>query len=117
MASVPTEFFTLQSMLTLSGATGATVVVSNGFQRAFDFNPRWLALAVAEAIAIAGVVNIGGSGSDYFIGVVNGFLIYCTSAGAAALTGTPQPAPGVARGAANAGGGAPNRRGFRTRWF
>ncbi len=49
---VPKEFFTLQSMLTLSGATGATFVIANGLQRAFDFNPRWLVLLIAEIICL-----------------------------------------------------------------
>src|SRR5260370_34020753 len=33
LTELPKEFFTLQSMLTLTGATGATFVVSNGLQR------------------------------------------------------------------------------------
>jgi hypothetical protein len=52
---VPSEFFTLQSMLTLSGATTATYVISNGLQHAFNYNPKWLALAIALAISLFGV--------------------------------------------------------------
>ncbi len=48
---IPKEFFTAASMLTLAGATGATVIVTNGLQRAFNFNPIWLALLIAQAIA------------------------------------------------------------------
>jgi hypothetical protein len=79
---IPKEFFTLQSMLTLTGATGAVFVISNGLQLALNFNPRWLALAVSQIVVLGGVYVTGGVGIDYFVGLVNGFLVYCTAAGA-----------------------------------
>lgn len=42
--TIPVEFFTLQSMLTISGATGVVFVISDGLQCALDFNPKWLAM-------------------------------------------------------------------------
>lgn len=121
---IPKEFFTLQSMLTLTGATGSVFVISNGLQRAFDFNPRWLALAVSQVIVLGGVYMTGGTGIDYFVGLVNGFLVYCTAAGATLV------------GAGTGGGGVvardisvatandakypqanPYRRRFLTSWF
>ena len=105
---IPEEFFTLQSMLTLTGATGATFVVSNGLQKAFNFNPKWLALAIALVISLFGVYASHGEGaphlvSDYFVGVINGFLIYCTAAGATHIAGDGGGgAPAQARGAADA---------------
>jgi hypothetical protein len=69
----PKEFFTLQSMVTLTGATGATYVIANGCQSALNFNPRWLALAIAQVISLFGVYATQGIGSDYFGGIVNGF--------------------------------------------
>ena len=86
---LPKEFFTLQSMLTLTGATGATYVVANGLQAAFNFNPRWLALVIAQAISFFGVYSAHGEGSDYFIAFINGFLIYCTAAGATSVSSKP----------------------------
>jgi hypothetical protein len=73
---LPNEFFTLQSMLTLTGATGIVFAVANGLKVAFDFNPKWLGLALSEIVAILGIVFSGGHGFDYFIGVINGFLIF-----------------------------------------
>ncbi len=87
-------FFTLQSMMTLGGATGATFVVSNGIQRAFDYNPRWLALAIAQLICLGIVYQSGGVASDYVIGITNGFLVYCSAAGA---TGAAGAAAGAGR--------------------
>jgi len=110
--SIPKEFFTLQSMLTLTGATGATYVIANGCQSAFNFNPRWLALAIAQAISLFGVHATQGSGSDYFVGVVNGFLIYCTAAGATSITGRPSRSTSRE----TAGGAAPKRTFFQS-WF
>jgi hypothetical protein len=83
--SLPREFFTPESMLTLAGASGSTFVVCNSLQKAFDFNPRWLALAVAQIIVLAGTASSGANSvSDYLVGTVNGFLVYLTAAGGAA---------------------------------
>lgn len=117
---IPKEFFTVQSMLTLTGATGATFVVANGIQRAFNYNPKWLALVVAESLAVFGVAATHGSGGDYFVGVVNGFLIYCTAAGATEVTGSgsQRAARVVERGAADVDSPTPStRRGFLSSWF
>jgi hypothetical protein len=114
---LPKEFFTLQSMLTLAGAAGATFVVCNGLQKAFNFNPRWLALAVAQLIVLAGTSATGATRLiDYLVGVINGFLVYLTAAGGTdAAAGAAGAAP-VARGAAAVPAAAPKRR-FLTRWF
>ncbi|WP_447963190.1 hypothetical protein [Nitrospira sp. Ecomares 2.1] len=82
---VPREFFTLQSMLTLTGATGAVFVVCNAIQAAFNFNPKWLALLLSEVISMAGVALSGGHGLDYFVGLVNGCLIFSSAAGVVAI--------------------------------
>jgi hypothetical protein len=111
---IPKEFFTLQSMLTLTGATGATYVVANGCQVAFNFNPRWLALAIALLISLFGVHQTGGTGSDYFVGVINGFLIFCTAAGATSLAG--KPSTGVSRGM-DIAPNAQSKRHFSQSWF
>ena len=114
---LPKEFFTLQSMLTLAGAAGATFVVCNGLQKAFNFNPRWLALAVAQVIVLAGTSATGATRViDYLVAVINGFLVYLTAAGGtdfAAGTGGAQP---VARGAAAQAMPQQKRR-FLTPWF
>jgi len=88
MPEVPKEFFTLQSMITLGGATAVTLLVANGIQRAFDFNPKWLALLIAEAISLFGVIATNGHGADFAVGFVNGFLIFNTAAGLTGLGGT-----------------------------
>lgn len=106
-------------MLTLTGATGATFVVANGCQKAFNFNPRWLALAIAQAICIFGVIMVGKGAGDYFVGIVNGFLVYCTTVGATSMVGAPPPEAARARGADEAVRRQPQqaRRGFLTRWY
>ena len=52
--ALPNQFFTDQSFLTVAGASAAVFVVCNSLQAAFNFNPRWLALVVAEFIAFYG---------------------------------------------------------------
>jgi len=116
VAELPKEFFTLQSVLTLGGATGATFLIANGLQRAFDFNPKWLALAIALVLSLFGVYFTGGAGSDYFIGVINGFLIYATTVGATTTFGSPPPTTSSHQDGRDA---LPRhiRRRFLSRWY
>jgi hypothetical protein len=121
--AIPNEFFTAQTMLTLSGATGATFVVCNGLQKAFDFNPKWLALVVAQAIVLTGVYAVGGTQIvDYCIGLVNGFLVYCAATGATAVAGPHKPDDMTERGGTAQASDLPHTsqpppRGFLTPWF
>ena len=117
---LPNEFFTLQSMLTLTGATGIVFVVANGLKVAFDFSPKWLGLALAEAIALLGVAFSGGHGLDYFIGVINGFLIFSAAAGVSSMGGAQAPASKgvIADAGALKKGDVPGRRQrFVSSWF
>jgi hypothetical protein len=114
---LPSEFFTLQSMLTLTGATGVVFVISNSIQRVFDFNPKWLALLIAQILAIVGVIMTKQTAvSDFFIGIVNGFLIYSTAVGANQITGNPGPQNNVARGHMTTSKQTNERR-FNSKWF
>ena len=113
MPAIPKELFTMESMLTLSGATGVTFLVSNGIQRAFNFNPRWLGRAVAQALMLFGVYASGGrEAADFVVGVVNGFLVFCSSAGA---TGVAAVRPGVKK--EKTRGPGEEKRGFLAPWF
>ncbi|UWQ84378.1 hypothetical protein [Leisingera caerulea] len=127
------DFFTLQSLGTFAGATGATLVISNSLQRVLNRNPAWLALLVAEVICIATVFFTHGNASegspillsDYFVAVVNGFLVFCSAAGSTsvggAVAGEAKPAtPAKARRNAEeaaASSGSSDRRNFFTPWF
>jgi hypothetical protein len=118
--ALPKEFFTPESMLTLAGAAGATFVVCNGLQKAFDFNPRWLGLAIAQLIVLAGTAATGPAGvPDYLVGVINGFLVFLTAAGGTSAGSGGAAGQPIARGAAERGAPAPSagRRGFLTPWF
>ncbi|MER9228944.1 hypothetical protein NKI39_25590 [Mesorhizobium sp. M0664] len=118
-SQLPNDFFTIQSMLTLSGATGATFVICNGLQQAFNFNPKWLGLLVAQLIVGAGVAASGGDGLiAYLVGLINGFLVFCSAAGATSALGQGGP-PAIARGeVAAADKQSPtNKRRFLSSWF
>lgn len=77
------EFYTLTTLSTLAGATGATVAITNALKTAFDLSPKWLGLVVAEVICV-GVLSATGAAhvSDWLIAVLNGCLVYATAAGA-----------------------------------
>jgi hypothetical protein len=136
------DFFTLQSLGTFAGAVGGTTVISNGLQRALNFNPKWLALALAEIICLT-IVYYTHAGappdsqpmsSDYFVAVINGFLVYCSAAGVTTAGGATlgttkstaaQSTDGVAsgsgtaqaRGAPDSSDGTPlSRRRFWSSW-
>jgi hypothetical protein len=80
--TLPSEFFTPASILTLTGATGAVYVVCGALQWAFNFNPRWLALAISVLIALVGAyVTQPASVGAYVLALVNGCLICCTAVG------------------------------------
>lgn len=77
------EFYTLTTLGTLIGATGATVAVTNAMRTAFDISPRWLGLVIAQVICLGGLLATGSSSaSDWFVAVLNGFLVFTTAAGA-----------------------------------
>jgi predicted heme/steroid binding protein len=114
--AIPQNFFTLESMLTLTGASGATYLIANGCQNALSFNPKWLALAIAQALSWYGTYvstyQATHHMSEFFVAFVNGFLIYATAAGANAAT-APRQAPANPMGF---GGKPPQRRSFLSRW-
>jgi SNF family Na+-dependent transporter len=118
---IPKEFFTVQSMATLTGAAGATFVVANGIQQAFNRNPRWLALLIAMVISVFGTYTSHRPDptdwTDYFVAVVNGFLIFATAAGGTHIAG--RRTAGRARGVEdlNAAAGPTEKRSFLTQWF
>jgi hypothetical protein len=125
MAAV-NDFFTLQSLGTFAGASGATLLIANAIQHAFGFNPRWLALAVAEFVCL-GVVATGqvdGAASvtvtPFFVAFVNGFLVFCSAAG---LTAVGAEAQGHTQAPRDAGtrvlesARVGERRGFWQPWF
>lgn len=123
------DFFTLQSLATFTGAVGATFIIANGIQRAFNFNPAWLGLIIAEVICV-GTVWFAHSAaessasiifSDYFVAVVNGFLVFCSVAGTTALGAQAVGASSITpaaqqRGHVTATSGD-QRRHFFSRWF
>ena len=115
---VPTEFYTPQSILTLTGATGAVYVISAGLQHAFNFNPRWFALAISLVLAVAGAYAtqppVVGS---YLIAIVNGFLIYCTAVGVNSVTAKPGDSAAVSKGVLRGGKSTSSRRNFRSSWY
>jgi hypothetical protein len=116
LSDVPGHFFSADSFSSLAGASGIVFVVCNALQGAFNFNPRWLALALAQIIAIYGayVTHNAAVPSDYFVVVLNGCLIYCTSVGGTTLAASAR-AKGRPKGLVAEGGS--ERREFFTSWF
>lgn len=80
---VPKDFITPVSFTSLVGLSGITFVVSNACQQAFNFNPRWFALAIAVVATEVGVYFA--SPADpvmYVVGILNGCLVFLTATGA-----------------------------------
>jgi len=114
---VGNDLMTLQSLATLGGASFATTAVANVSQQVFGFNPRWLALLVAELVMLGVTAQATGSTAiaPYVIAVINGTIVYSAAVGANTLSGQPHPHNATGLGP----GGQTNsiRRTFWTRWF
>ena len=88
--AIPGDFFTPESMFTLAGATLLTTVITNSCQHAFNWNPKWLGLVVAVAITLAGVYfTTEAKAVNYFMSILNGFLVYASAAGIMQMIGNP----------------------------
>lgn len=106
------ELFTLTSLGTFTGLTGATVVVTNTVSRITGWSPAWFGFLVALILcsAVPAITN-GFSLGQQLLALLNACLVYLSAAGAnaagGAVTGNaPLPPPG-----------AGERRGFFGRWF
>jgi hypothetical protein len=111
---IPNEFFTVESLLTLAGATLITTVITNTIQYIFAWNPKWFGLAIAMIIAIIGVILTPEYRPvDFFIGVINGFFIYANSTGIMQMVGNPQGVEAVA----TAGETSKKKRRFLDKWY
>jgi hypothetical protein len=116
VVEIPKDLFTPESILTLTGATGATYVVCAGLQQALNFNPKWLALAIAQVLALAGTYATQPQDLvHYLIAIVNGFLIYCTALGVNSTLAPPSSGGPVSKGF-TVPSAPPTQRGFLTRW-
>jgi hypothetical protein len=120
--NLPGDLFTRASFTTLAGATGAVYVVCNTIQRVFNYNPKWLALAVSLLVSgIAAFITKDKEpiGLKYVFAVLNGCLIFMAAAGANQLTAPTNPATGggAAPSPSRAATASPKKRKFFTRWF
>lgn len=81
--SLPKEFFTVESLLTLSGASTMTMVASYGLQWVFKKDLRLPALFFAMAISYIGLVATGASLNwlDFVVAFFNGWLILGSAIG------------------------------------
>ena len=120
---LPSDFFTPASLMTFGGATLATFIVPNALQSALQFNPRWLGLAIAEAVCLAIAASTKTPGvAEFVVALINGCLVYCSAIGATAVGAkTTTPPAALPKGAGTNGrhvnaDSAP-RRGFLTPWF
>lgn len=112
---IPNTFFTTESFASLAGSAAIVFVVCNALQAALNFNPRWLALAVSQAVAIYGTWASGNVHvpSDFFISFLNGCLIFATATGSGQIASSAKR-KGRPRGQVGEPVGS---RSFLTPWF
>ena len=111
------QFFTLDSLATLAGATGATLVVTNTAKKAFGFSRSWFGLVVAQAVFIGLAIHAGRTGSDYVIAVLNGCLVYLGAAGASDAAGANRLGRSKPTGRGDEATEPQGWRGFFGSWF
>jgi len=105
--SLPNEFFTVNSFLTLAGAYGIVLTVTAALNFLFDgkIAPKWIAVILSEMISFIGAFALTDPPDNValairiLIALFNGFLIFATAFGLNAITTKPEsaPAPGQRR--------------------
>jgi hypothetical protein len=83
MANIVNNFFTLASLGTLAGASGAVVVVANTYRTLTRTNSVYPPFVVALAVALLGAHYSGKLGGidEYAIAILNACLLFCTALG------------------------------------
>lgn len=76
------DFFTWEQLVTVAGATAATVIIVDAARAAFGISPRWLALAVAALISLAAwIVTAEYTVDTGLLAVLNTFVVYMAATG------------------------------------
>ncbi len=84
----PDQLFTLESLLSMGGASLGVTLVGNTAQYIFGWNPRWLGLVVAFAIAGLGAATKSTmTWVDGVIAFFQGLQIFAAAVGIASITG------------------------------
>lgn len=79
---MPTDFFTGPQLLTLAGATLATIVIVNAVRHAWGWSPRWFALLTALLISLAAWYLWSPRTPEAFaLAILNTFVVYMTATG------------------------------------
>jgi hypothetical protein len=82
---IPLQLLNLATLSTIGGQVVATTAVTNGLSRAFNWQPRWLGLVVALlSCGTTTYLSSPGTGNDWFLAVLNAFVVYFASAGTSA---------------------------------
>jgi hypothetical protein len=80
--SLPDTFLTFDTVLSFGGATTATIIVTNGLGKAFEWRQSWLGLLVAEVVLVGGaLLTTAPSVQIIIIAVLNGFLVFLSASG------------------------------------
>lgn len=79
---MPTDFFSGPQLLTLTGVTAATLVITNVARHAFGWSPRWFALLVALAVSLAAWYLWSPRTPEAFtLAAINSFVVYAAATG------------------------------------
>lgn len=115
MAVISSDLFTWTSLGTLSGLTGATVVVTNTAARAFDWAPKWLGLLISTILCIGLAIMNSTAIDGYPLAFLNACLVYLTAAGASSAgAATLHPKSGGTLESVDSGDSSST---FFPRWF
>jgi len=110
----PDKLISVESLVTLGGASFAVILVGNVCRYVFNWNPRWLGLIVAFLLAGLAITLVPDrQWFDWLVAIFRGVQIYATAVGIASITGKEKYEPIVERGPV----GAEHRRPFWIQWF
>ena len=109
---MPNEFFTVQTLGSFAGATGATVVIANTYQQLLKGNPKWVAFVTAQVVVLGTAYFLKVEPAGYLLGFLNGCLVFLSAAGGSEIISNNNAGDPELQGA-----NGKSRRNWRTSWF
>jgi len=98
----PKELYTIATLATFAGSSGAVLVLYNTFRRLLKRENLWAAFTISLVVSYVVGSATGGLKLDYgyFLAFLNGCLLFTAAAGGQEIISQPQP-PAVPPKAAN----------------
>lgn len=112
----PKELYTVATLATFAGSSGAVLVLYNTFRKLLKRENLWVAFGISLVVSFVVASATGGLnlGYGYFLAFLNGCLLFFTASGGQEMIAQPPAAPPANADFAPKQGGVPS---VRSSWF